>query len=174
MPVYVKPIVDDNNPLYYPAIPAALYLKSLRGRYTNSGWSHRRSLFQSFARTLEQSACTEDSDDDAIGSDWILGNYYAPGEKQSSVRHQQLEGFLIGEMDHDFIQENFLALASPKRFQGFSLNRKLCFSELGAPPKYAKSQSSSHNNSFDIEVQHEKLDYFSNVMEFSSESPATF
>ena len=169
MPVYVKPIVDDNNPLYCPAIPAALYLKSLRGRFNKSGWSHRRpNLVQSFARTLEQSTRTEDSDDDddTIGSDWILGNYYVPGRKQSLVRRQHLEDFLTGELDHDSIQENYY-LASPKRSQGSSLKRKLCFSDLGAPPKYARSQPSFHDSSFDIEVQHEKLEYFSNTMESS-------
>ena len=177
MPVYVKPIVDDSNPLYCPAIPAALYLKSLRGRFNKSGWSHRRGhgrpdLFQSFARTLEQSTRSEDSDDDddTIGSDWILGNYYASGPKQSLVRRQRLEAFLTGELDHDSIQENYLA--SPKRFQNFSLKRKLCFSDLNAPPKYAKSQPSYHDSSFDIEVLHEKLDYFSNAMESSPHQKA--
>ena len=171
MPVYVKPIVDDNNPLYCPAIPAALYLKSLRGRFNNkSGWSRRRGrpyLSQSFARTLERSTRSEDSDDDdndTTGSDWILGNYYA-SHKQSLVRRKHLKDFLTGELDHGSIQENYLA--SPKRFQSFTLKRKLCFSDLGAPPKYAKSQPSFHESSFDIELQHEKLEYFSNTMESS-------
>ena len=167
MPVYVIPTVDDDNPLYCPAIPAALYLKSLRGRFNKSRWPHRRpNLFQSFARTLEQSTRIEDSDDDdTIGSDWILGNYYAPGHKQSLVQHQHLQDFVTGELDRDAIQENYLA--SPKRFQNFSLKRKLCFSDLGAPPKYARSQPSFHDSSFDIEIQHEKLEYFSNAMESS-------
>jgi hypothetical protein len=169
MPVYVLPIVDNNNPLYCPDIPAALYLKSLRGRFNKSGpWSHRRpDLFQSFARTLEQSTRTEDSDDDddTIGSDWILGNYYASGHKKSLVRCQNLEDFVSRELDHDSIQGN--CMASPKRFQNFSLKRKLFFSDLGAPPKYARSQPSFHDSSFDIEVQHEKLEYFSNVLESS-------
>ena len=166
MPVYVLPIVDNNNPLYCPDIPAALYLKSLRGRFNKSGpWSRRRpNLFQSFARTLEQSTRTEDSDDDddTIGSDWILGNYYASGHKRSLVRRQHLEDFVSGELDR---QGN--TMASPKHFQSYSLKRKLCFSDLGAPPKYARSQPSLHDSSFDIEVQHEKLEYFSNVMESS-------
>ena len=176
MPVYVKPIVDDNNPLYCPAIPAALYLKSLRGRFNNkSGWSRRRGrpyLSQSFARTLERSTRSEDSDDDdndTTGSDWILGNYYA-SHKQSLVRRKHLKDFLTGELDHDSIQENYMA--SPKRFQNFSLKRKLCFSDLNAPPKYAKSQPSYHDSSFDIEVLHEKIDYFSNAMESSPHQKA--
>ena len=171
MLVYVKPIVDDNNPLYCPAIPAALYLKSLRGRFNSkSGWSRRRGrpdLSQSFARTLERSTrCSEDSDDDndTTGSDWILGNYYA-SHKQSLVRRQHLKGFLTGELNHGSIQGNYLA--SPKHFQSFGLKRKLCFSDLGAPPKYARSQPSFHESSFDIELQHEKLEYFSNAMESS-------
>ena len=166
-----KPIVDNNNPLYCPAIPAALYLKSLRGRFNKSGWSHRRGrpdLFRSFALTLEQSTRSEDSDDDDndnIGSDWILGNYYAPSHKKSLVRSQHLEDFLTREMDHDSSQENYLA--SPVRFQRPNLKRKLCFSDLGAPPKYARSQPSHHDSSFDIDILHEKLEYFSNVMESS-------
>jgi len=166
MPVCVIPIVDVNNPLYCPAIPAALYIKSLRGRFNKSGRPHRRpDLFQSFARTLERSTRTEDSDDVTIGSDWILGNYYAPGHKKSLVRRQHLEDFVTGELDHDSNQENYLA--SPERFQSFSLKRKLCFSDLGAPAKYARSQPSFHDSSFDIEVQHERLDYFSNAIESS-------
>ena len=178
MPVYVIPVVDDNNPLYCPAIPAALYLKSLRGRFNKSGWSHRRpGLFQSFARTLEQSTRTEDSDndDDTIGSDWILGNYYALGHKQSLVRRQHLGDSVTGELDHDSIQGkpvNYLA-SSPKPFQSFRLKRKLCFSDLGAPPKYGRSQPSCHDSSFDIDVQHEKLEYFSNTMESSSPQKAS-
>ena len=172
MPVYVIPIVDDNYPLYCPAIiPADLYLKSLRGRFNKSGWSHcRPGLFQSFTRTLKQSTRTEDSDDDdTIGSDWVLGNYYALGHKPSLVRRQHLGDSVTGELDHNSIQGkpvNYLA-SSPKRFQSFSLKRKLCFSNLGAPPKYARSQPSCHDSSFDIEVQHERLEYFSNTMESS-------
>ena len=46
----VIPTVDDNNPLYGPVIPAALYLKSLRGRFNKSRWPHHRlDFFQSFA-----------------------------------------------------------------------------------------------------------------------------
>ena len=169
MPVYVIPTVDDNNPLYCPAIPAALYLKSLRGRFNKSRWPRRPDLFQSFARTLEQSTRSEDSDDDvAVGSDWILGNYHAPGHKQSLVGPQHLEDFVTGELDRDTIQEKYLA--SPKRFQNFSLKRKLCFSDLGAPPKYARSQPSFHDSSFDIEVQHEKLEYFLNAIESSPQN----
>ncbi|KAF8813527.1 hypothetical protein BYT27DRAFT_7335124 [Phlegmacium glaucopus] len=162
------PIVDDKNPLYCPAIPAALYLKSLRGRYHKSGRSHRRlDLFQSFARTLEQSARTEDSDggEDAIESDWILGNYYARGRKQSLARHRHVEDLPLYSpvaqgLDHRFIQEKPVNyLASAKRLESFSLKRKLSFSDLGAPPKYARSQPSFHDSSFDIEVQHEKLEY---------------
>ena len=173
MPVYVIPIVDDSNPLYCPAIPAALYLKSLRGRFNKSGWSHRRlGLCQSFARTLEQSTRTEDSDDeDTVGSDWILGNYYSHSNKQSLARRQHLGDSVTGELDHDSAQKKPVDyLASPKRFQSFSLKRKLCFSDLGAPPKYARSQPSFHDSSFDIDVQHEKLEYFSNTMESSPQT----
>ena len=164
MPIYLTPIVDDNNPLYCPDIPAALYLKSLRGRSYKSGRSRRRQgLFQSFARILEQSTRTENSDnDDFMKSDWILGNYYAPGHKQL-LRHQHL-GHLYSsvarELDHHSIQESDNHLDSPKRFQSFSLKRKLSFSDLGAPAKYARSQPSFDNISFDVEVRHEKLEYF--------------
>ena len=123
MPVYIIPTIDVNNPLYCPSIPAALYLKSLRGRSYKSGRSHRRpDLFQSFARKL----------------------------------------------DHHFIQEksgNYLA--SPSGFQGFRLQSNLSFSDLDAPSNYARSQPSFHDSSFDIEVQHEKLEYFLNVIESS-------
>jgi hypothetical protein len=173
MPVYVIPVVDDNNPLYCPAIPAALYLKSLRGRSYKSGRSRRHpDLFQSFARTLEQSTRTQDSDnDDSMESDRILGNYYVPGHKPSLVRHQHLGRFyssVTGELDHHSIREKYInCLASPKRFQRFSLKHKFSSSDLGAPSKYARSQLSFHDSSFDIEVQREKLEYFMNTLESS-------
>jgi len=171
MHVFVIPTVDDKNPFYCPAIPAALYLKSLRGRPHKSGRSHRRlDLFQSFARTLEKSARTYDSDDgeDAIESDWILGDHYARGRKRLLARHKHLEDLpsysespVTRELDHHFLQEKPVNyLASTNLFERFSLKRKLSFSDLGAPPKYARSQPSYHDSSFDIEVQHEKLEYF--------------
>jgi hypothetical protein len=88
------------------------------------------------------------------------------------VRRQHLGNFVTEELDHDSIQEkkpvNYLA--SPKGFKSFSLKRKLCFSDLDAPAKYARSQPSFHDSSFDIEVQHEKLEYFSNTMESSPQN----
>jgi hypothetical protein len=160
------PIVDDNNPFYCPDIPAALYLKSLRSRSHRFRRSRRLNLFQSFARALEQSILTQDSDDgeDSIESDWILGNYYAPPRK----RRKYLEDLpsyspLTAELDHI----NYLE--SPQRLK--SLKPKVYFSDLDAPPKYARSQPSFHDSSFDIEVQHEKLDYFANIIESSPQRP---
>ena len=176
MHVFVIPIVDDKNPLYCPAIPAALYLKSLRGRFRKFGRSQRRlDLFQSFARTLEQSARTNDSDDgeDSTESDWILGNYYGSGRKPLWGRRKHQEDLPLylpvnGKLGHHSIEEKPVNhLTTPRRLETFSLKRKLSFSDLGAPPKYARSQPSFHDSSFDIEIQHEKLEYFSSAMDSS-------
>ena len=153
MHVFLIPIVDEKNPFYCPAIPAAQYLKLLRGRSRKPGQSHRR--LDLFARKLERSTRTEDAD------------YYAPGLKQSSVQPKHLES-VTGELVHHSIQRKPVNyVASSKRFQNFSLKRKLSFSDLGAPPKHARSPPSFHDSSFDIEVQHEKLEYFPNTSQSS-------
>ena len=152
------PIVGDKNPFYCPDIPAALYLKSLRSRSHRFRRSRRLNLFQSFARALEQSIRTQDSDDgeDSVESNWILGNYYAPPRK----RRKYLED-LPSPLTAD--------LESPQRLK--SLKPKVYFSDLDGSPKYARSQPSFHDSSFDIEVQHEKLDYFANIIESSPQRP---
>jgi len=79
---YTSPLVDEKNPLYCPAIPAAEYLKELRFRTQKSAKSRnlsRQSLSHSFGYTLEQSSREEHNNEGTTDSDWILGDYFASG-----------------------------------------------------------------------------------------------
>lgn len=187
MRLFVIPTVDDKNPLYCPDFPAALYLKSLHDRvhYKFPARRHRRPesrLFISFARTLEQSSCAQDSDDseDGTESGWILGNCYTVGHNHSLVRQKRLGGLhpsATGQLDHHSIQEksvNYLASPQAKRLQSLSLKRKLSFSDLGTSPKYARSQSSFHDSSFDVEIQPEKLEFLANAIESSPQKTSHY
>ncbi|KAF8151043.1 hypothetical protein B0H34DRAFT_785117 [Crassisporium funariophilum] len=166
----VIPSIDENNPLYCPAVPAALYLKSLRCRSRQLAKSHHDlDLFQSYARVLEQQSSHSNSEGSSgeegdIGSDWILGNYVTAGRGRLSGRPRQRDT-LPPYYSHSWAS-NCLALGqgdveNMEATQPYnpSRKRKFSLSDLGAPPKYARSQPSIHDSSFDIEVRREKLNY---------------
>ncbi|KAJ7266568.1 hypothetical protein C8J57DRAFT_1068466 [Mycena rebaudengoi] len=139
MPSYSRPVIDDKNPLYCPAVTASSYLSSVRRRARRrNSHSYPRALppgdklISSFARVLDRALQGEndpilDYDEDATltSSTW-----------NASTR------------------------TSVKKSSRQPLKRKSSFSDLAGPPKYARSIQSVHESSFEISVRRERLQYF--------------
>jgi hypothetical protein len=162
---YTSPLVDEKNPLYCPAIPAAEYLEELRFRTQKSAKSRnlsRRNLSHSFGFTLEQSSREDPNNDGSIRSDWILGDYFTPGHgwfsSQSPVAEDLPPYSTTAPSKVPQILQISPNLSGTKR-KFHDLKRKNDFSDFAAPPKYARSLLSVHDSSFDLEVWHEKLQF---------------
>ncbi|KJA27943.1 hypothetical protein HYPSUDRAFT_62339 [Hypholoma sublateritium FD-334 SS-4] len=168
-----NPLIDDKNPFYCPAIPAATYLKSLRSRTRNLARSSQYfpSASRSFTNVLEESLLDAQAEkfEDNMGSDWILGDYftsgrgwflspldelppYSPTESAKTQTRLQALGFCKEK-------NSLLPTAALRVDRHIGLKRKSPFSDFGAPPKYARSVQSLHESSFDIELQREQLRY---------------
>ncbi|KAF8202144.1 hypothetical protein BJ912DRAFT_943889 [Pholiota molesta] len=172
MQAYNNPLVDDKNPCYCPTIPAAVYLKSLRCKTRNVEKTSNLhpSLSPYFTSLLGQSVHDSDVHDveDAMGSDWILDGYFTSGRgwfssplsaqddlppyspTESAKLHPKSSGMEI--------QKDFTTVAIAQ-VRGHVLKRKASFSDLKAPPKYARSAQSANDSSFDVELRREQLRY---------------
>ena len=168
-----NPLIDDKNPFYCPAIPAATYLKSLRSRTRNltrpSQYFQNASV--SFTNVLEKSlldAATEKSDD-YMGTDWILGDYFTSGRGWFSSPLEELPPYSPTESAKTQTKAQAPGIGKTKNAllptaalgadRCVGLKRKSPFSDFGAPPKYARSVQSLHESSFDIELRREQLRY---------------
>lgn len=169
------PLIDDKNPFYCPAIPAAVYLQSLRCRprtTTRSSYLFP-SVSQSFTTVLEESfqdaAVTGESQEN-IGSDWVLGDYFTSGRGWFSSPLDDLPPYSphgvtrahSREQAVGFRQEKGNPTVSALSINQRGVKRKSLFSDFGAPPKYARSVQSVHESSFDIELRREQL-FFSDM-----------
>ncbi|KAF9554469.1 hypothetical protein CPC08DRAFT_672182 [Agrocybe pediades] len=168
MPDYLKPLVDDKNPFYCPSIPAAAYLTSVRNRIQANGSTgvEHLNLSQAFARVLGQSSRGANFDGEkATSSDWIFGDSF-------STRH---EWFSSPSPVQDDLPP-YSPIAGPRRAkpEGLAttdvaatarddLKRKNLFSDLGAPPKYARSIQSVHESSFDLDIHPETLHFSQSI-----------
>ena len=163
------PLVDENNPLYCPAIPAADYLKELRFRTQKSAKSRNfssRNLSRSFGYTLEKSSREDPKNDGSIGSDWISGDYFTSGQGWFSSQSPGVEDLppyspTVPVRPQSKVPK-ILEISpnlSGKKLIVHDLKRKNDFSDFAAPPKYARSLLSIHDSSFDLEVWSEKLDF---------------
>lgn len=164
---FVSPSVDIDNPFYCPAIPAASYIKSLQGpgRPTNSNIQIRRKkrLVASFAQVLRNAllADTGSSSDDenyekSICRSQVIGNLPSPTHSLSSSDEDSLLLNSIprwergNRQDQDTWDHGYFAIKKRKRDS---------FSDIYGPPRYAKSDLSAHDSSFDVSVKRQRLSY---------------
>ena len=163
MPNYTNPLVDEKNPLYCPAIPAATYRKELRFRtqkLAKAKNSSRGNLTRSFGYSLEQFFREGSKNDDSIGSDWILGDYFTSGQGWFSSQPsaaEELPPYSPMAVRAQAKVPQILDISSTSVVR--HLKRKNDFSDFGAPPKYARSLPSAHDSSFDMELCWEKLQF---------------
>ncbi|KIM39316.1 hypothetical protein M413DRAFT_415939, partial [Hebeloma cylindrosporum] len=164
---YTSPLVDEKNPLYCPAIPAADYLKELRFRTQKTAKAKNLSgqkLSHSFGHSLEQSSREGPNNDDSVGSDWVLGDYFTSGQGWFSSQSPGPEDLppyspTVPVRPQSKVPQIF-EMPSPGAKRIFhDLKRKNGFSDFAAPPKYARSLLSLHESSFDLEVWPEKLQF---------------
>ena len=154
------PLVDENNPFYCPAVPATLYLESLRMKTNNLDF-HRSHLSDYPARALGDSAKAHGGSD-FDSSDWVLRELFV-GRGWFSGQHPPTDdlppysppGPVRGQLESLGPVQNVVESTTLSSKSDFAL--KEAFSDFGAPPKYARSLLSCHDSSFDLEVHHERL-----------------
>jgi len=160
------PLVDEKNPLYCPAIPAAAYLKSLRNKVQHIGnrASNDVDISLSFSKGLDGLSHEHDVESDGhktIGSDWILGDYFSSGKgwfSSPSPGPEDLPPY--SPIAHVRVTKTQNQAENGTMYANRNdLKRKNHFSDFGAPPKYARSVQSFHESSFDLEVYRERLDF---------------
>ncbi|PPQ76912.1 hypothetical protein CVT26_001229 [Gymnopilus dilepis] len=154
------PLVDENNPFYCPAVPATLYLESLRMKTNNLDF-HRSHLSDYPARALGDSAKAHGGSD-FDSSDWVLRELFV-GRGWFSGQHPPTDdlppysppGPVRGQLESLGPVQNVVESTTLSSKSDFAL--KEAFSDFDAPPKYARSLLSCHDSSFDLEVHHERL-----------------
>jgi hypothetical protein len=183
------PVIDHKNPFYCPKIPASVYLRSLRRKVQQlSQLPRQQSPSLSFSRSLERSAHA-DYDSRTVqtdlGSKWILGDYFSSGRgwlssQGSDCPQRELLPPPYSPVDSTQVHHPRVTYrqghrrsplfadppAVPSILVTTSLKRKNLFSDLTAPPKYARSIQSFHDSSFDLELKREVL-HFSDAVSSS-------
>ncbi|KAG5651416.1 hypothetical protein H0H81_008724 [Sphagnurus paluster] len=151
---FLVPSIDENNPFYCPSVSAASYLQSLQLQRRKTGARKSRNrLLQSFARALE-SALKENTD--SSDEETVLGHKLTPTANSSS--EEKLYGFAysIPAWERDHGEDSWDGLKGRSKVLK---RQRTDFSDIQGPHKYAKSNNSVHDSSFDVSVKHEKLVY---------------
>ncbi|KAJ6611163.1 hypothetical protein B0H10DRAFT_1753510, partial [Mycena sp. CBHHK59/15] len=123
---YTLPTVDENNPLYCPAITASSYLSSLRrqlGRRNSRARTQPQDarLVSSFARILERAL--QD------------GGYEPTAELSQCDDDSSLTSYSLP----GWHKENFKLTTTKKSSRPPLKRKRSSFSDLAGPPKYARS-----------------------------------
>jgi hypothetical protein len=161
---YVLPSIDEQNPLYCPALPAASYLNSLRRQLRQSHNSRTHTvqpqedrLLHSFTHILNQAFLQDDNDQpDPTGYDSSrrepsrqLGLKYSIPSWEREVSLNLTLGDTSGHSGLPYRPINPLL----KR-------KRTSFSDIKGPKKQARSFQSINNISFEFSVKREKLYFF--------------
>ncbi|RXW18771.1 hypothetical protein EST38_g7084 [Candolleomyces aberdarensis] len=170
-------IIDIKNPCYCPSLPAAAYLQAIRQSVLLGTTYRRGSLFDAFARMLGESGSGSAADD--MGSvnfkydsdhDWIVGVNLG-NRRRGAVNQRGLPKRIplpsVTNSPSTAIDEFTLSEHPPNlqstlvNEQGGKRKRDSSSSDVeDAPaPKYAKSILVAHDSSFELEVEHEKVNF---------------
>jgi hypothetical protein len=178
MPTQSFPSIDEKNPLYCPAVPAAAYLDSLRrhlhrhDRPRSNRSTHNDDFLRSFARILDNALLSSDSDDDdnlvfPPGSQIDSSHRKKPSpdtSDENTLGYQYAIPSWEHEDTNDISENPWVDVGGrpvPKKPPGLrNLKRKrISFSEMRGPAKHVKSFQAVQEDSFDITVKREKLRY---------------
>ncbi|KAJ7698980.1 hypothetical protein B0H17DRAFT_317089 [Mycena rosella] len=156
MPTYSLPTIDENNPLYCPAVTASSYLSSLRRQ------AHRRN-----SRAQSQS----ENDKKLSSFARILDKALQEGEREPLRELSQLDDESTLPSSYTLRENLSISVERRTTVQKTSrqpLKRKRSsFSDLGGPPKYARSIESVHDSSFDVTTRRERIQYFPQKPQYS-------
>lgn len=154
---YDTPLVDDQNPLYCPSIPAVSFLESIRQQLhepstanvthtSNRSPSSDDYMLPSFARLLDKSVTADDL---------LELLYHPPGLKfedsdssTSSELNDNTEGSMV-----------LAGLDAPVK-QADSFGLPETFSDIKGPVKREMSQASMNEGSFELSAKADRLLYF--------------
>ena len=165
------PSVDENNPLYCPEYPKSTYIKVVnrylslrRGRKTLG--DQRQTLKQQSLLLLSDSSIRSTSSERILG-EFLSGNnwFSRPIDGDADLPPYTFTdpswSPSLPKGPH-FNLVDTAANYAPVSKYGARMKRKssITFSDLLAPPKYARSVPSAHDSSFDVEVRREKLRFF--------------
>jgi hypothetical protein len=182
------PSIDEKNPLYCPAVPAAVYLDSLRRYFyrnerSRSNKTHNDGFLRSFARLLDNALLSSDTDDEDVlvfppksqmGSSHR--NKSSPDTSDDNPLGYQYDIPSWEHEDANDISENpWVDVGGrpvPMKPPGLRIlkRKRISFSDMRGPAKHAKSFQAVQESSFDITVKHEKLRYSG----FAGSRPRTY
>lgn len=154
---YDAPLVDHQNPLYCPSIPAVSFLESIRQQLHGSSTANithtsNRSpssddyMLPSFTRLLDKSVTADD----------LLELLYNP----PSLKFEDSDSSTSSEPNNDTDGSMVLAgLDAPVKQEG-SLGLPETFSDIKGPVKREMSQASMNEGSFELSAKADRLLYF--------------
>jgi len=148
---YIVPLVDEDNPMYCPAIPAATYRKELTQKLAGSTDSDLRNRSHSFGYLLEQSFCEESNNDGSIRPDRTLGDYF-PASLWFSSQPPEAE-------ELPTYSPTVPGRAQSVASQILDMSPNSASVPIVTPPKCAQPLLSVHDSSFDMELLQQKFQF---------------
>ncbi|KAF7290065.1 hypothetical protein HMN09_01311600 [Mycena chlorophos] len=158
MPSTSLPVIDENNPLYCPSVPAAAYLSSLRRKALHVPAAAPQNDLPSFARVLVQAdnyqpnLRTEDDDESTLVKKTASSSGNANPDAAADPKAKAAKAVPVPVLRPPLKR---------KRSDSTSL------SALRGSPKYARSELSITQSSFEISVKRERIQYFSHKYTYS-------
>ncbi|KAF8896640.1 hypothetical protein BD779DRAFT_600233 [Infundibulicybe gibba] len=169
----IRPLVDEKNPFYCPAIPASDYLRSLREQQQNGipgpirngstrSTRHERDRFmQSFTRLIANTVYGNERSSDDGHVNFIVHSAADPCPVHSSGSSEGTLAYPIPSWELEESPTNFGNNWIQKRGypRPVKKRKRLSYSDIRNPAEYARSFQSLHESSFDVSVKREKLVY---------------
>ncbi|TFK34573.1 hypothetical protein BDQ12DRAFT_689521 [Crucibulum laeve] len=184
MQSYAHPLVDDDNPLYCPAVSVTAYMNHLRHKLDRKYLFQRQhrnndDLLLSFASVLDKAITQQDfyKDDEKKDEDedsrWLVHHVPLMGvsDRTSSGSRNGLPAIPGWEKD---VEESYIPkyaridIKSISQAQPNLKRKRSSFTDLHGPPRYARSFQSTHDSSFDVDIKREQLHYSDAIFRSSS------
>ncbi|KAJ7464597.1 hypothetical protein FB451DRAFT_1561839 [Mycena latifolia] len=152
MPTYTLPVIDENNPLYCPAITASSYLSSLRRQ----------------VRRRNSRAQTQLQPDRKLSSfAQILDKALQEGERDPFRDLSQSDDESTLPSSYTLRENLTISLEHRTEKKTSRKRKRSSFSDLDGPPKYARSVQSVHESSFEFSARRERIQYFPQKPQYS-------
>jgi len=153
------PIIDDQNPLYCPALTAVAFLETLRHHIRSEGHSYRSNEpVTSFAERLDQSMDEKDLYR-------LLYRPLPPTDDGSESSSELNSIFSVPAWEHSTPAPRSIRRVAHPKPPAPKVKRKRssssdAFNTLLGPPKRERSSQSVNDSSFELSAKAERLRYF--------------
>ncbi|KAF9460357.1 hypothetical protein BDZ94DRAFT_937197 [Collybia nuda] len=168
------PSIDENNPLYCPAVSATAYISSIRlhllQNCTAAPKNRKNQHIVSFATILDKGLLSSDSEDENdIFPPRSLIRFPSPSSSDEDTTTTTFRNSIpawerfnkdseLYNADDEWVGMRNIPIV-PRHQQKNSKRKRSPFSDINGPSKFARSIQSVHDSSFDIMVRRESLVY---------------